>query len=270
MNFFKQIFDAYIHIDFTSIYYQKVSRTISKILLLFLTMMIISTVQFYFGFTNGFNEIRNAMNNSPYFTIKNGELSIDTPQPYYPIEGGSIIIDTTGKTSPSVLDSVETGILVTKTKFYSKSGNYENRSFDLKTINELSGLTSVTRNDLTSWIMNLKAPIFIIVMIVIAIYQFFAKTISIFILTLAALIAASATKKHIKYGTMFNISAYSIILSVSLYWLRSLIGVSIPSFFVIYWAPAIVYTVMGVKKYMEPQIQPQFQQPMDPQPPIAM
>ena len=263
LDLLRQLYNMYVHQDFETIYHQKVSKTIARVLLLFSILFLVFSLKFFFNFTSMFNEFQTYMEKSPYFTIKNGELDIDASQPYYPIPGYKyLIVDTTGKTDSSVLSSMTDGILITKTKLYSKSSSYEVQSFDLSTINDISNLSSVTRNDITSWIMGIKTPLFFILEVLLALYQVIAKMIAVLILSLILMAVSSAQKKNINYKTLFSISAYSFAVPVILYWIRSLLGIYIPFFFIIYWAPAIIYGILGVRKYQEinpklPEILPQ-------------
>lgn len=252
LGLWKQLYNMYVHQEYDSIYHQKISRTIGRVLLLFSILFLVFSIKFYFNFTNLFNEFQTHMENSPYFTIKNGVLDIDASQPYYPIPGyKDFIIDTTGKTDTSILNNMTDGVLITKTKLYSKSSGYRTQSFDLSTINDVSNLSNVTRNDITSWIMGLKTLLYFIIEFLIALYQIIAKLTVILILSLVLMATAPARKKNINYKTLFNISVYSFTAPVILYWIRSLVGVNFPFFFVIYWAIAIIYGILGVRNYHE-------------------
>jgi len=247
--------------DYRSIYNQKVSKSFLRVFGLFTLLFIIFSIKLFLDFNNAFNLFEQSMKDLPYFNIINGELNLEAPQPYYPIPGEeNIVIDTTGQTDPSILDDIPSGMLVTKTKVYLKS-NYETSYYDLKVINDISNSSNITKNDITSWIMSFKTPVFIIAAVFLSIFELTAKLISALVISLVLLIASAVMKKNINYGTLFSLSLYALILPVVLDWLRSIAGLPVPFFFFIYWTAAVLYGIMGVKKYFD------FHEPADGQGP---
>jgi hypothetical protein len=189
----------------------------------------------------------------PYFkyTADDG-LIVDGKMPVIIEDDRSIIIiDTSDKTDTIIHDKYlpklreyEKGMIIGNRTVINKQNAVKTETYDL---NQMNALGSFDKKDVAKvfkywWVFMLFGLPFYLV------YFFISKTISMLIVSLFALIINAASKYGFAYGKLLVASAFALVLPVIIDIALSAFDVKIPVFFVIYYAIAAIYLVIGLKK----------------------
>jgi hypothetical protein len=189
----------------------------------------------------------------PYYryTADDG-LVVDGKMPIIIKDDKSIIlIDTSDKTDMIIqekyspmLREYEKGMIIGNRTIINKQNAMKTETYDL---NQMNALGSFDKKDVAKvfkywWVFMLIGLPFYLV------YFFIAKTISMLIVSLFALIINAASKYGFTYSKLLVASAFALVLPVIIDIVLSAVNVNIPVFFVIYYAIAAIYLVIGLKK----------------------
>lgn len=249
MNFFYQVKESVIDFNF----YRKIkdnrfARSFLYLLLLFLIIYSMITVRNYILVKTAVEQATFELNESMIeFQLKDGRFSFEGEMPYYISNSTDevFVIDTTGSVGPEALDNVITGILITENKVYLKS-NERLQEFDLSMFNQVEFNKQMLIELLPQ--ISLLVLIFMIVGFVFALGF---KLLSAVFLALIGVLINSIYKTDLKYKQLFNFSIYALTLPMLIKLGVDFSGYIFPTFFVIYWAIAIVYLTVAISTYRD-------------------
>lgn len=189
----------------------------------------------------------------PYFKYTAGEgLSVDAKMPLI-IEQDSIlyIIDTTDPSDKIFQDkytdkfnSFQQAFFVGNRTLVIKKNAVESRTYDL---NQLNPFAPFDKEDVSKkfyywkYFAAVLLPFYLI-------YFFCAKTISVLIISLIAMMINSSSKYRFSYASLFTASAFALVAPVIIDTVLSIANINIPAFFLFYYAIAAIYLILGLKK----------------------
>ncbi len=216
-------------------------------LYLFLASVILAGlggIRFMVEFNTAIDEVIDTMKSDlPYFELRDGELTVDAEMPYIVSESADhiFIIDTTGQSDQSALNGYDIGMLFTKDDMYQKQSRFETRHYDL---GAFAGLT-VTRSDVMLFMPMLKWMIAFIAFFGF-IFYFCGKLLGALIVSIGGLIIESTASKKIGFGNLYKLSLYALTLPMFIKMVLTLMQVTVPLFFIIYYSIALFYLYKAV------------------------
>ena len=194
-------------------------------------------------------------NNVPHFSLSNGELQVDGEMPMiFEEDGGIVIIDTKNEVDPVILDNYTSGMIITRTQLYGKKSTGEVRiiSFADFALEEID----YTGEEIGNIIQGFSIVIIITIILLGTILWFLGKFISLFtIVAIGGLITGALTKCKTNYEMSCKIGAYALTAPMLLKCIVSLVGITIPFFFVIYYGITFVYMGCAFKVITNPEEQ---------------
>lgn len=142
----------------------------------------------------------------PELRITDGTLSSPVTQPYvWEHEDFGFVLDTTGATTE--LDPIyERGVLLTSTELLYRQSVGQTRRYDLSDVPDL------VLNDATwdRWLASVRSWLWIVVGVATLLWLWLAKLIQALLWALIGLLAASLTKRPLRYGALFNLAIYAM------------------------------------------------------------
>ncbi|KNZ68576.1 hypothetical protein Tfer_2828 [Thermincola ferriacetica] len=244
MGFIEQFKGSIIDWTFyREVAFQKTSKTIKYLLVLFSILFIITGIKSAIGLNSDLQQfISDFKKKVPDFKLADGEFRFNAKQPYY-LEGENnsvLVVDTTGATREDVLDKYSDGVFITKTKIYLKQ-QYQVRQINLKDYKEIT----LTKDKVLAFLPSLKWLI-IIIGIVGYIVSLVGKLLSGVFLAMIGMFVNNAQKGPLQFGQAWNVGIYALTLPLLLEALVKLVYPQFPYFFLIYYAIAIFYVVKAV------------------------
>ena len=228
---------------FTQVARQRVRRTFVYLLLLVLIATGSTTMWVMFKLHEGARWLEPHLDEIPTITIKDGKASADVEQPWVKHLGTDekghqvvAIIDTTG-----TLDGFqpnEIGVFLKQTEILVKQEDQE-RIFPLSRFPD----TTVGPDIVRGWIKEAmrRAPFYIGAFLLA--WYLFAKTMTAVVLVLAGLV----TGRSLRFGQLFTVAVYALTPAVLLGVLEAYV-IHVPAFWLVYWALAITYTIIGASR----------------------
>jgi hypothetical protein len=221
---------------------------VSYMALLLLIVLSISCVIMTNNVRLGLMDLRPRLAQAPDFSLVNGEVHYTGKMPFEVKDANGnavLILDTTGQTTIESLAGKKNVTLIGRNYMYqvSVSGNGTITNFQQPGMNQIS----VTKQGVQAFVNKDLQWLTPVVYIFIYGFQLGAKALDALILGLVALIAANAFGQKIPLATGYKLGLYAISLPTLIQWVWP--GFSTLTFtgFVIWWALAIIYTVMGLR-----------------------
>jgi hypothetical protein len=222
--------------------------------------VIIGTIE-YAGLTIRFGSVMKKgekiyQNDFPHFeyTADKG-LSIDAKMPVeFEDDAVLYVIDTTDPTDKIFAEtyapkfaSYRRAVFIGNREVVMKNSELETRTIDLR---QLDSLAPFTKEDIAKKFYYWKYFALIIFPFYL-VYYFCAKLIGVLIVSLIALVINSSSKYGFSYASLFTASAFALTMPVLVDTVFSIAGIHIPMFFLIYFAIAAIYLIIGLKKAHE-------------------
>ncbi|MGB7605300.1 MAG: DUF1189 domain-containing protein [Lutisporaceae bacterium] len=249
MNFFYQVKESVI--DFT--FYKKIkdnrfAKSFLYLLLLFLVIYSMITMRNFILVKTAVEQATFELSESMIeFQLKDGRFSFEGEMPYYISNNTDelFVIDTTGSVDAKILDNVIIGMLITEDKVYMMS-NERLQEIDLAMFNQVEFNKQMLIDFMPqiSWLV-------LIVMIAGFVFALGFKLLSAVLLALVGVLINSIYKTDLKYKQLLNFSIYSLTLPMIIKLGVDFSGYIFPTFFVIYWAIAIVYLSVAIRTYRD-------------------
>lgn len=188
-----------------------------------------------------------ALRVAPNFGLQEGRLRFDGPMPYRVEEDGVVmIVDTTGQTGPDILRGARpSSFLATETKLYQVTWTGAVQESDLSRLP-----ISLSKEDVLRLMasMHLVVPF---VYIVIYGFQLAFKTLNALILGALGVAYATRTGHKVPFTIGYKLAFYAMTMSILLQWIVPGFTTLSPLGATIWWGLAGLYTVMGMKAYLE-------------------
>lgn len=191
----------------------------------------------------------------PTITIKDGEASANVPQPWVKVlaeEHGRklvAIIDTTGAREGFAAD--EQGLFLARRHLYLKGEDGGVRAIALSRI----GDRTIGPELIKRWLVRARWLVPLAVTVALFVWFWLAKGVQALVLTLVALIASSGRRRPLGFTSLFTVATHALSAPVLAAVLVAALPVRVPYFFVLYFAAAVVYTVLAVRRIPdEPQL----------------
>ncbi|WP_019154524.1 DUF1189 domain-containing protein [Robertmurraya massiliosenegalensis] len=248
MNIFKQlILSIYSPKAIASWRYQGIGKTILFVFLLVLISIIPISVQLSTDIVNGFNVVKDSIEEEiPEFIIKDGELISEQQAPVMiENDGFSIIFDSTGEIGLNDLDLSVNSIALLKNDFavIIPGGTVDHFSYSAMDI-------ALAKEDIAKFIQSLDSLLAIIIpILVILIYLFSSamKFIGISVLALFGLLIQKTGNK-LKYRHMWRIAAYSIVIPTLFFMVMDIFRTAVPFGFMLNWLVSILVLFLALKE----------------------
>lgn len=257
MNFFEKAKAAVCSIE---AYINFARQSLGKgILYIFLLSLILGGIVSIKGAVTANKVMKDASswvtNNVPHFSLSNGELQVDGDMPMlFEEDGGIIIIDTENEVDTDILDNYTSGIIITSTQLYGKKSTGEVRiiSFADLVLEDMD----YTGEEIGNIIQGFGIIMIITILLLGTILWFIGKFISLFtIVAIGGLITGALTKCKTNYEMSCKIGAYALTAPMLLKCIVSLVGITIPFFFVIYYGITFAYMGCAFKVITKPEEQ---------------
>lgn len=180
----------------------------------------------------------------PNFELKDGRFVCEGAMPFiYNSKGSIVIFDTSGKTNSAVLDGFTSGVIVTETTVLFKKSASETRSYELNEFNKFN----ITKGRLIELINFWTVPGLVMLFFVALLCIYAWKLIGVLTLSVIAMIINKIMKTNLEYQDLFKMSIYAIILPTIIDSGLGIVDVTIPYFWVAYYAIAIFFLVQMIK-----------------------
>jgi hypothetical protein len=189
----------------------------------------------------------------PYFKYSADKgLVVDARMPVI-VEHESVlyIIDTTDPADKvfndkysAEFEKYKQAFFVGNRKLVAKQNEMETRTYDL---NMLNSMPPFDKDDIGKKFYYWKYLAAICFPFYLS-YFYCAKLISILIISLIAIVINSSSKYRFSYSALFTASAFALAVPLFVDTILSLAGINIPAFFLIYYAIAAIYLILGLKK----------------------
>jgi hypothetical protein len=227
---------------------QRLRRSFAFLFLLILLSTIAATVSATVMVHKLAKEVRPAIDKIPTVVIRKGEASANVPQPWVKSFGREhgletvLIIDTTGTREGFADDQM--GVFLKKTSVLVKQQSGESRAIPLDKIDELVLSPDVLHHYLDKLV---RLTPFVVAGLMFVWYTTM-KLLQTMILVLVGLIAGSGRKRTLRFGELFTIAVYALTPAILADSLLTLMPFGVPYFLLLYWALAIVWTVLGTRR----------------------
>ncbi len=238
MGFFSKIYYSIVSFDkYRYFLRQSTARAVLQVLIIALVGCIIT----FIPIVNSYNKIVDEMieyidTKAPDFKFADGKLEINSDMPII-LEGGNttVVIDTSPDAEDTILNSYDKLILITGDKIIQK--NFVEKTYtSLEMFKELE----LTKDSLKQALPLLK-PLGIPVFIFIGILFVGWRLVSIFIVSIIALIINSAKNTNLSYRSLFKISAYALTLPLIVITFLGLLPINFLLIRLVYYAIATFY-----------------------------
>jgi len=178
----------------------------------------------------------------PDFTLASGKLRVSGEMPIVVDEGAyPIVIDTSPDAEDRILPQYDIVMLITGEKIIQK--NYANKQ--VTNLNAFQGL-ELNRDDIVQALPLMK-PIGIFIFVLFAIGFVCGKFISALIISLIGLTINSALKTNLSYRNIFKISVYSMTTPLLVCTIPSIVPVTIPFLWILFYILASVYVYGAIR-----------------------
>ncbi|MGE5673904.1 MAG: DUF1189 family protein [Mycobacterium leprae] len=214
--------------------------------LLLLIVLVISCVISTVQAKREFDAAAGQLAAAPDFALQNGEVTFNGPMPYT-MKGDNnmvVIIDTTGKTTADALKgAAANSVLITKNAFYQVKSPGSIQSTDLSALP-----LTITKATVLGFMQNLHWFVPVGYLFIYA-FQLGFKALDAVILALIAMLFASGWRKRVEFGVGWKIGLYAVTIPTLLQWLWPGYSTMHLATFALWWAIAILYTVMGLRAH---------------------
>lgn len=178
----------------------------------------------------------------PDFTLANGKLQVDGKMPIVVDESAyPIVIDTSPDAEDKILPKYDIVMLITSDKIIQK--NYANKQVTY--LSAFQGL-ELTRDNIAQTLPLMK-PIGVFIFVLLAIGFVCGKFISALIISLIGLTINSAMKTNLSYRNIFKISIYSMTMPLLVCTIPSIVPVTIPFLWILFYILASVYVYGAIR-----------------------
>jgi len=235
---------------FAEVASQRALRSIGALAILILLSAGVATTIISLTMHKAYRELAPLVDTLPTVVIKEGKASANVPQPWVReqtegLKTIALIIDTTGATTGFTPRQI--GLLLTVDKIFVKSESGDVKSFELSTLGDQTvgptELHALVRHwlGLMPWLVGVTALVWFI----------FAKTSTVMVLVLIALLASQGRRRPLTFGGLFAVAVHALAPAVFVDCALMVMPFSIPMFWVLYAALAMVYVAVGVQKVPE-------------------
>ncbi len=190
----------------------------------------------------------------PVVKIRHGQVSTNVPQPWRrQLEDTSthmktiLVIDTTGQVTDFAPD--EQGAILMKTQLLLR--NPQNpflQPIDLRAVDDLT----IDAAHVKAWIPTALWIAFGALLVILPFWYTCARLLVALLLGLVGLIAATGRKRKLDFGALYCVGLYALTPAIALDVALSWTGLNVPMGWLVYFAVAAVYTVLGVLKIPDP------------------
>jgi hypothetical protein len=214
------------------------------------------------------NDLVPEIDKLPVVQVKNHEASVNVEQPWQrSFEDPNthmktvVIIDTTGRITDFAID--QQGLLLTRTQL--KMKNPQNPFLQPLSLRDVDDVT-IDAALIKSYIPTGLWIVFGAIAVAAPFWYTGARLLHALLLALVGLVAASSRKRPVPFGQLFTISIYALTPAIVLDLAVTLLGVTIPWFWLLYLVVAALFVVLGVRKI--PDADPAMPPPQAPPPPM--
>jgi hypothetical protein len=237
---------------YPEVFTQRTRRTVGYFALVMVLSSLLVSMTVTLELRRFFNQdLKPILREMPVVTIKNHEASANVPQPWvrtFPGETGTgmtmvFIIDTTGQTTGFKPD--EMGFLLTRTHLYLKNQMKE-QPLDLREVDDMViDPKAIAEGKVLPKVL---WGTFATCAVLLPFYFTLAKLLHLVMLSLIGLIATSSRRRPIPFGRLMTLSLYALTPAILLDMLRSVTGLNIPLFWLIYLAVGAGYLMIALRK----------------------
>lgn len=254
MSIFAQAYKSlYSPKDIAKFRFQGIGKTILYVFLL--TLLSILPAGYYFSksFTEGVASLSEAFHNDlPEFTIKNGELLLDSDKPIMQEhEDFTVIFDSTGEITPEYVEQEDFAVAFLKNSLVFTAGS-QSQNLEYNTFGDIT----ITDKKIQSFISDFQSSLpivlglFIVLMYLLA---SFMKFIQVTLLALIGILLKNMLGRKIRYPQLWIMSAYSITLATIFFMLMDLFTILVPSEFLVSWFVSIMVLYLAIKETPQPK-----------------
>lgn len=238
MGFFAKIYYSVVSFDkYKYFLRQSTARAVLHVLIIALVCCIIT----FIPLVNDYNKIVDEIivkvdTTAPDFKFADGKLEIAGDMPIILEDGNiTIIIDTSPNAEDTILDSYDKLILITSDKIIQK--NYVDRTYTSFDVFRELKLTKDNLKEVLPLMKPLGIPVFIFIGILLVCWSL----ITIFIVSIIALIINSSKGTNLSYRSIYKISAYALTLPLIAITFLGLLPINFLFLRLLYYAIAAVY-----------------------------
>jgi|GEM_PF-3196167 len=235
---------------FAEVATQRALRSIGGLAILILLSAGVATTKISVTVHRAYRELSPLIDKLPTVVIKDGKASANVPQPWVReqtegLKTIALIIDTTGATTGFTPRQI--GLLLTVDKIFIKQESGEVKSFELSTL----GDQTVGPRELHTLVGHWLGLMPWLVGVGTLVWYIFAKTATVMLLVLIALLASQGRRQPLSFGGLFAVAVHALAPAVFLDCALMVMPFTIPMFWVLYAALAMVYVAVGVQKVPE-------------------
>ncbi len=191
------------------------------------------------------DESATVLDQIPPVHIRDGKLSIEAPEPHVIMlpESGKplIVVDTTGEHTS--LDDSEAHVLVTESKLYTRNSPHEIRTYDLSQIKRFD----LDKARVKGWVGVFRRWFFIVAFPVLLVGSYVYRILQALVYGLIGLAFASSLRAKLGYDACIRLAVIAVTPVLLLDTARGLLHLSIPMWWLLCLAIAILYLFLGVK-----------------------
>ncbi|NRD80771.1 DUF1189 domain-containing protein [Bacillus sp. BRMEA1] len=256
MNIFTQFYKSiYSPKDIAIFRFQGIGKTILYVFFLTLISVLPSIIFFSQTLTSGLDSATSFIKDeTPAFTIKNGQLSADTKVPItINKDHYTFILDPTGAVSVREVENEDNAIALLKDQFVVSSGDHtETYQYGM-----MQGM-NITKKDLLHFIdsiSSMRGIIIPVISVIIYLISSAANFIEISVLALIGLLLKKLTARNLNYRQLWRMATYSETLPTVFFAIMSLLKTSVPNSFLINWFVVIIVLLLAIKEVPKPKNQ---------------
>ena len=252
MNIFKQFIKSiYSPKDIALFRFQGIGKTILYVFFLTLISVLPAIIYFSTALTTGIDTAEKILTNeSPDFSIKNGQLSAKTDVPVIiNREDFTIIIDPTGTMTETDVENEGNAFALLKDEFVlTAAGRTDTSPYSM-----FEGLTKDEMLKFIDTIAGVKGVIIPVVSLLIYLFSSAASFIEVSVLALIGLVLKNLLGRKLNYRQLWRMAAYSETLPTLFFTIMAAIKTTVPNSALINWFVVIIVLYLAIKEIPRPK-----------------
>ncbi|MCM3765296.1 DUF1189 domain-containing protein [Neobacillus niacini] len=254
MNIFKQFAKSiYSPKDIALFRFQGIGKTILYVFFLTFISVLPSIIFFSTALSTGLESAKTIIEEeTPGFSIKNGELTADTKVPVtINKEGFTFILDPTGAVSDDEVADEGDAFALLKDEFVlSAGGQTETYPYSM-----MQGL-DLTKDNLLDFLHNISSArgiILSVISIVIYLFSSAASFIEVSIVALIGLALKNILGRKLNYGQLWRMAAYSETLPTLFFTIMTALKTTVPNSSLINWIVVLIVLMLAINEIPKPK-----------------
>lgn len=254
MNIFNQFVKSiYSPKDIALFRFQGIGKTILYVFFLTLISVLPSIIFFSTAMSTGLESAKTFIEEeTPDFSIKNGELSADTNVPVtINKEDFTFILDPTGAVSDVEVRDEGDAFALLKDEFVISAGG-QSETYPYSMMQGLD-LTSETLLDFLDNISSARGIIISVISIVMYLFSSAASFIEVSIVALLGLVLKNILGRKLNYGHLWRMAAYSETLPTLFFTIMTALKTTVPNSSLINWIVVLIVLLLAINEIPKPK-----------------